>query len=124
MKLLLDTNVVIWMTGRRDRIRPDVLAVIADPENELVVSAASLLEIASKVARGRLSFGEDLLAALQRRVRFLPVTSDHAWRVRDMPVLHTDPFDRLLIAQAQAEGLVLVTGDHALKAYGAPIILT
>lgn len=124
MKLLLDTNVVIWMTGLQQRIRPDVLAILADPQNELVVSTASLLEIASKVSRGRLAFGEDILDALGRQVRFLPVSMSHAWRVSRLPALHTDPFDRLLVAQALEEGATLVTGDHALAQYDVPILLT
>ena len=124
MKLLLDTNVVIWMTGRIDRIRPEVLAQLADSRNDLIVSTASLLEIASKASRGRLAFDDRLYRDLGSQVRFLSITAAHAWRVRTLPPLHTDPFDRLLVAQALEEGLTLVTGDHALARYEAPIILT
>lgn len=124
MKLLLDTNIVIWMTGRRDRIRPNVLAALAEPRNELVVSTASLLEIASKVSRGRLAFDENVLRDLQQQVRFLQVSVSHAWRVSHLPALHTDPFDRLLVAQALEEGMTLVTGDHALAQYDVATLLT
>lgn len=124
MKLLLDTNIVIWLTGRRERIRPDVLAVLADPRHELAVSTASLLEIASKVSRGRLAFGEDILRDLERHARFLPVSAAHAWRVSRLPSLHTDPFDRLLVAQALEEGMTLVTGDRALAQYDVAVLLT
>ncbi|WP_395942570.1 type II toxin-antitoxin system VapC family toxin [Brevundimonas sp.] len=124
MKLLLDTNVVVWMTGWRQRLRPEVLTALADRGNELVVSTASLLEIASKTARGRLAFDDQMLGDLERQVRFLPVSASHAWRVARLPVLHTDPFDRLLVAQALEERMVLVTGDHALSAYDVPLLLT
>lgn len=124
MKLLLDTNIVIWLTSRRERIRPDILAVLADTRNELVVSTASLLEIASKVSRGRLAFGEDIRRELERQARFLPVSAGHAWRVSRLPPMHTDPFDRLLVAQAVEEGMTLVTGDRALSQYDVPILLT
>lgn len=124
MNLLLDTNVVIWMMGRWERIRPDVLAVLADNRNTLVVSTASLLEIASKVSRGRLAFDDETLSDLERRVRFLQVSRSHAWRVSRLPSLHSDPFDRLLVAQAMEEGMTLVTGDHLLAGYSVPILLT
>ncbi|WAC61583.1 type II toxin-antitoxin system VapC family toxin [Brevundimonas sp. SL130] len=80
--------------------------------------------MASKVARGRLAFDDDLVRDLERQARFLPVSAIHAWRVSRLPVLHTDPFDRLLVAQALEEGMVLVTGDHALADYDVPILLT
>ena len=124
MNLLLDTNIVIWLTGRQERIRPDVLAALADHRNELVVSTASLLEIASKVSRGRLAFDENILRDLEQQVRFLQVSAAHAWRVSRLPPLHTDPFDRLLVAQALEEGMTLVTGDRALAQYGVAILLT
>lgn len=124
MTLLLDTNVVIWMTGRQSRLRPNVIASLADSRNELVVSTASLVEIAAKVARGRLAFSNALLNDLSDRVRFLPMSKDHAWRVSTLPMLHQDPFDRVIVAQAMIEGLTLVTGDHLLADYGVPVILT
>jgi PIN domain nuclease of toxin-antitoxin system len=124
VKLLLDTNVVIWMTGRTDRIKPAVRAVLGDSRNALFVSTASLLEIASKVSRGRLDFNDEVLGALQQTVSFLSVSESHAWRVATLPPLHTDPFDRLFVAQAIIEGMTLVTGDAALASYDVPILLT
>lgn len=124
MTLLLDTNVIIWMTGRRSRLRPGVVSALADTRNELVVSTASLVEIAAKVARGRLSFNDEILADLSSRVRFLPVSRNHAWRVSTLPMLHQDPFDRVIVAQAMIEGLTLVTGDHLLADYSVPVLLT
>ena len=98
--------------------------MLADARNELVVSTVSLLEIASKVSRGRLDFDEQTLRDLAVQVRFLQVTASHAWRVSRLPALHTDPFDRLLVAQALEERMTLVTGDHALARYDVPIVLT
>lgn len=124
MTLLLDTNIVIWMLTRPERIRAAVLEQLADPANELVVSTASILEIASKVSRGRLAFDEADHVSLGRQVRFLEVSASHAWRVATLPAIHTDPFDRLFVAQALIEGMTLVTGDRTLADYDVPILLT
>ena len=93
-------------------------------ETDLVVSAASLLEISGKVARQRLRFDDAMLSALSGQVRWLNVTPVHAWRVSTLPTIHLDPFDRLLVAQAMTERLTLVTGDHLLADYGVPVLLT
>ncbi len=124
MNLLLDTNIVIWMTGRSQRIKPAVLAALTDQRNELVVSTASLVEIAAKVSRGRLNFSDELLGELGKRVRFLPVSVSHAWHVRLLPLIHQDPFDRIIVAQAMLEDMTLVTGDRLLLDYGLPTLLT
>lgn len=124
MRLLLDANIVIWLLSRRERLSPRVLAELGSVDNELFVSAASLLEITSKSASGRLTFDEEMLADLEAMVTWLPVTADHALRVQTLPPIHKDPFDRILVAQARAEGMTLVTGDRVMAGYGVPVLLT
>lgn len=98
---------------------------MGDPDNELLFSAASLWEVAIKRARGRPDFQAD--ARLLRRnllnngYHELPVTGEHAIAVGDLPPLHKDPFDRLLVAQSIVEGITLLTVDPLVAAYPAPI---
>ena len=114
--------------GRIDRIRADVVALIADPLNEVFVSAASAWEIATKCAIGKLSLSEhprEWLPLAIKRNSFtpLPITVEHGFAVADLPLHHRDPFDRLLIAQAKVEQLALVTGDEKLTAYDVQVVL-
>jgi PIN domain nuclease of toxin-antitoxin system len=99
---------------------------MASSRNRCFVSFASLWELAINVRKGRLSVQENLpqLIAANRQLTLLPITVDHCWRVRQLPPLHGDPFDQLLIAQALSEGMSLVTHDRAMSAYGVPIIAT
>ncbi|HHW83324.1 MAG TPA: type II toxin-antitoxin system VapC family toxin [Actinomycetales bacterium] len=119
MRLLLDTNVVVWLLlGERGSIPGDVAAVIAEPETQSFVSAASVWEIAIKRSIGRLEIEPHwrrVLSGLD--LDHLPITADHAARVEGLPWHHRDPFDRLLIAQALAERCILVTADRTLDRY-------
>lgn len=123
MKLLLDANVVIWMLHDHRRLRPAVKTIIDDTDNSAFVSAATLLEITSKAASGRLVFSEEMKNALEDACVILPVTAEHAFRVQTLPPIHKDPFDRVIIAQALLEKLTLVTGDQLLGEYGVQILL-
>ena len=119
MKLLLDTSVVVWMARSPERLARDVEAALADERNDLIVSAVSIFEIAVKRSLGKLDVGRDLLARLDDiGCTLLPVSADHAWRVTDLPWIHKDPFDRLIVAQALVEGVTLVTSDRILATYG------
>ncbi len=118
MKLLLDTHVLLWW------LADDPLPRVADeairsPRNVVCVSAASAWEIGIKVGLGKLRLPDDLSARM-RAERFtpLPVTMAHGLRVAELPLLHGDPFDRLLVAQAQLEGLTIVTRDERIARYG------
>ena len=125
MKLLLDTHVLIWAAGLPDRLSANARELIADADNELFFSAASLWEIAIKSGLGREDFTVD--ARLLRRGLLdngyseLPVASEHAVAIDGLPPIHRDPFDRLLIAQAMVEGIALLTADELVARYPGPV---
>ena len=125
MKLLLDTHVLLWAAGEPRRLPPDARALMESPENELVFSAASLWEIAIKNSLGRRAFSVDprLLRRnlLERDYRELSISGAHATAVDLLPPIHKDPFDRILVAQAQVEGLTLLTADATLARYPGPV---
>lgn len=127
MRLLLDTHIVLWaaaddgdLPGRR------AVALVDDPTNTLVFSAATIWEIAIKTGLGRADFAIDpqLLrrSLLANGYEELPVTGAHAAAVAGLPRHHKDPFDRLLVAQAIVEDLTLVTVDSEIACYDAPLI--
>ena len=123
MKLLLDTHAFIWWMEDSPRLPRSVRRAIADGGNDVAVSAVSVFEIAVKVRLGTLSLDAELagdVAAAIRDQAFvgLDVTPAHAQRAGAMPGVHRDPFDRLLIAQALAEDLVLVSGEGVFDAFG------
>ena len=125
MKLLLDTHLLLWAAGQPEKLSTAALALIEAPENQLLFSAASLWEIAIKTGLGR----EDFVAepGLLRRglldngYEELPVSSAHAVALTGLPAIHKDPFDRILVAQAQVEGVVLVTSDDNVSQYPGAI---
>ncbi len=121
MKLLLDTQLLLWAAGLPERLSAAALALLNDPRNEPVFSAASIWEIAIKNALGRDDFRVNprLLrrGLLDNGYAELPVTSQHAVNIDGLPPLHKDPFDRLLLAQALSEGLILLTTDAQLARY-------
>lgn len=125
MNLLLDTHVLLWAADASPRLPADARALIEDPENELVFSAASLWEVAIKRGLGRDEFNTDprLLrrGLLENGYVELPVTGAHAAAVDLLPPIHKDPFDRILIAQAQIEGITLLTADEFIARYPGPI---
>jgi PIN domain nuclease of toxin-antitoxin system len=122
MKLLLDTQCWLWMQASPERLSDEAVRLVADSGVELALSAASSWEIAIKYALGKLSLPEPPAHYVPRRLRddgieALPITHVHALRVAELPAHHRDPFDRLLVAQAQCEQLPLVTTDHQLTSY-------
>ena len=123
MRLLLDTHALLWWLNDNDLLPPTTRKLIGKDGNEVLVSAASAWEIATKVRLGRLESGSDLardFAGYLSRARFeqLAVSVEHAVRAGLLPGPHKDPFDRMLIAQAQAENLPIVSNDTALDGYG------
>ena len=129
MNLLLDTHVALWAIGEPAHLPVTIRALIADPANEIFVSAASLWEIAIKHALARGGVGAMPLSAEVALTFFsgagyaiLSVSARHAVAVEKLPGLHGDPFDRLLVAQAFEEPLRLITHDAAVAAYGETII--
>jgi PIN domain nuclease of toxin-antitoxin system len=122
--LLLDTNVVVWLLlGDRSRVSETARLALEDEANDLVVSAATVWEIAIKRSLGKLTI-EDGWARALARLGFvpLPVTAIHAEAVERLPWHHRDPFDRLLVAQATTERLALVSADPRLAAYGTDVV--
>ena len=125
MRLLLDTHLLLWAAGPSPRLSIEARRLIDDPDNALVVSAASLWEIAVKSGLRRPNFRID--AALLRRnllnnsYQELAVTGEHAVAVAALPLLHRDPFDRILVAQSIVEGITLLTSDPRVAQYPAPV---
>jgi PIN domain nuclease of toxin-antitoxin system len=120
VRLLIDTHVFIWMTVEPARVRDDARRALAAPANTVFVSAASIWEIAIKRALGRLEFPLEELDMIFARIGFdpLPVTAAHGVVAGSLPRHHADPFDRMLVAQARLEDLVLVSEDRAFPPYG------
>ena len=125
MKLLLDTHILLWAAYTPDRLSAKAQAMIADPANSLYFSVASLWEVAIKSALGRPDFTVDAaelrLGLVANDYDELPIESAHVLRLPTLPPLHADPFDRILLAQAMAEGQVLLTADAKVLAYGGPV---
>ena len=119
MRLLLDTHALLWALGDPGELKDEARSAIVNPDNEVLVSAASTWEIAIKSARGKLRAPDDLsdqIAASQ--FDELRITIVHTLAAGALPRHHADPFDRLLVAQAQLEGLALLTRDERLELYG------
>jgi PIN domain nuclease of toxin-antitoxin system len=120
---LIDTHVLIWLDQKPERLSDHVVGVLRDPEHIVYCSAASLWEIAIKQNLGKLEVGGPLPEMLERYgFQELPVTAQDAEVTRVLPPHHRDPFDRMLIAQAMAKNLVLVSGDRQMLAYEIAIL--
>jgi PIN domain nuclease of toxin-antitoxin system len=117
--VIVDTHVLLWyLAGDEEHLTPDIREGLEESGLEAHVSAASIWEIAIKSGLGKLRVDGDLVERIaEARFAMLEVRADHAWCVRDLPMHHRDPFDRMLVAQAQAEGLALLTRDTAFDAY-------
>ncbi len=127
MTYLLDTHVLLWAAAEPERVSGRVRDILQCGATVLVWSVAGTIEIATKVRKGKLripgtveSFIEEKRALLGLEI--LPVENRHAVRLATLPRIHGDPLDRILVAQAQVEGLPLVTADGRLRAYGVEVI--
>ena len=125
MKLLLDTHILLWAAGEPDKLSAEAYALLDDPQNELLFSAASIWEIVIKHSLGRDDFKANASRVrrglLDNGYTELPITSHHALAVESLPPIHKDPFDRILIAQAITEGILLLTVDSMLTHYPGPV---
>ncbi len=124
MKLLLDTHILLWAaTGTLPK---EAELLVVDGDNTLYFSPASIWEIGIKKSLGRSDFKVDpevlRRGLLDNQYQELPITSLHALAVNDLPPLHKDPFDRMLLAQAKAEGISLLTSDSILREYPGPVM--
>ena len=127
MRFLLDTHVFLWAIAEPSCLSDRVRGWLDDGDNEAWVSVASVWEIAIKAGLGRLRLPSDLGGFLARQMaaaqfRLLPIRMEHAVAVRDLPLHHRDPFDRLLIAQSLTERLVLISHDARMKAYAIEVL--
>lgn len=125
MTVLLDTHVLLWAAGFADRLPRGTRDLIEDDETELLYSAASIWEVAIKSGLGRADFDVDprilRRGLLENAYTELPVTGAHAAAVDLLPPIHVDPFDRILIAQARIEGVILLTADRIVGRYPGSI---
>ena len=121
--LLLDSNILVWLSNQSPRLSANALNRIqASPD--VYVSAISALELSIKQTIGKLTLRGSVSEMIRKKnLTELPVTVEHGEAVRSLPLHHRDPFDRLLVAQASVEGLILVTADQLLLRYGIPILL-
>lgn len=121
MRLLLDTHVAIWWLSGNQRLSSSTRSAI-ESADEVYLSVVSLWEILIKQDRGRLDLPVGFADALREDFTDLPLHAEHVTGARGLPLIHRDPFDRMLVAQARAEGLTVVTADHLVADYGVPII--
>ena len=124
MKLLLDTHMLLWAAA--GSLPKDAMEMVLDLDNTLYFSPVSIWEAGIKKNLGRNDFKVDLevlrRGLLDNQYNELPITSLHALAANDLPPIHKDPFDRMLLAQAKAEGISLLTSDIALREYPCPVI--
>ena len=123
MRLLLDTHALVWFTGDPDALAREARTAIVDADTVLV-SAASIWEISTKTALGKMRPPvDDLLGEFSEwGIDILSITALHAWAAGGLPPHHRDPFDRMLVAQAQLEGLTIVTRDPAIPKYQVAVL--
>jgi PIN domain nuclease of toxin-antitoxin system len=127
MKLLLDTNVFIWLNDAPHRVREQVMTVIANPDNDLFFSLTSIWEMQIKIQLGKLQLSDALPDVLrtqqvENNLQVLMIDLKHIWSLANLPNHHRDPFDRLLIAQAQTEGMTLVSADGIFEMYDVDLL--
>lgn len=127
MNMLLDTQVFIWWTGDRSRLPKPLMEAICQPSNNVYLSVASSWEAMIKLGLGKLRLDEDWSRVVDKEIsenafRILPIKLEHTYTLKRLPPLHRDPFDRMLIAQAIAEGFTLATKDPLVNQY--PLVST
>jgi PIN domain nuclease of toxin-antitoxin system len=127
MKLLLDTHAFIWWFDEPEKLSPSALALLADSDNDLVLSVASIWEMQIKIQLGKLKFTVPLRELIEAQkqtngVQILAVELERVLALDALPAHHKDPFDRLLMAQANVEGASLVSGDPVFSSYPVKLL--
>jgi len=127
MKYLLDTHIFLWWNLGKGQLSERIIGIISDGENEIFLSAASAWEIAIKVAKKKLTLPEEPVRFVPSRMQYhgfqpLPIQIHHATGVHQLPMHHTDPFDRLLIAQSRFESMPLLSADANIRRYDLEVI--
>ncbi len=127
MKLLLDTHLLLWAAGQPDRLPEEARELIDSADNDLYFSAASIWEVVIKSGMGREDFKLDARVLrrglLDNGYAELAIGSEHVVAIDNLPTLHKDPFDRVLVAQAQVEGITLLTADQTVARFPGPVRL-
>ncbi len=125
MKLLLDTHLLLWAAGSPGQLPAKARILMEDLQNEILFSAASIWEIVIKRSLGRSDFQVDARVLrrglLDNGYQELAITSEHTVFIDSLPLLHKDPFDRILVAQATVEGITLLTADVLVAQYPGPV---
>ncbi|HEX8396936.1 MAG TPA: type II toxin-antitoxin system VapC family toxin [Pyrinomonadaceae bacterium] len=126
MRLLIDTHVLIWfLEGNKSLSKPH-RQIISDSQNDVLVSIASLWEIAVKISLGKLTLAKPLADVIKQiaveNIEVLPILPAHALHVSTLPFHHRDPFDRIIVAQSQVENLPIVTNDIEFSHYGIKLL--
>lgn len=125
MILLLDTHLLLWAAGQSEQLSDQARRMLDDPRNELWFSTASIWEVTIKTGLGRPDFEVDphvlRRGLLEQGYTELPITSPHVMATAHLPSIHKDPFDRVLVAQAEFEGVLLLTSDEIVARYPGPI---
>jgi PIN domain nuclease of toxin-antitoxin system len=127
VRVLLDTNSWIWLLNEPDRLAPPIRALLADEKTTALVSLASVWEVSIKVSIQKLDLTEPVMRFVERSqeesgLQLLPISLSHVLRVATLPLLHKDPFDRLLIAQGLLAQLPIVTADRRFAPYGVEVL--
>ena len=127
MRVLLDTHAFLWWAADDARLSGPARTIMADPANVLMLSAATAWEIGIKVAQGRLSLPISLpqlltLAIQEERMERMDIAFEHALSAAALPPIHRDPFDRVLVAQAQTIGCPILTGDPEIARYAVDVV--
>ena len=127
MRVLLDTHTFLWWVLDAPKLSAECRRILDDGTNDVLLSAVSGYELAFKVNQGRLTLPEPPDVYVRSRLAFngfeaLSIELDHALRAASLPMIHRDPFDRLLVAQAQLEGIPIVTADPAIAQYDVEVI--
>jgi PIN domain nuclease of toxin-antitoxin system len=123
VRLLIDTHVLIWWREDSPRVSARVRQEITDPTNEICVSVVSLWEIVLKRSSGRLQFPDDLEQVVREEsFTLVPIDYRHLRTAEGLAWFHRDPFDRMMIAQALAEGIPIATADRHFAAYGVQVV--
>ena len=121
MKLLLDTHIILWLAGAPEKLSEKTQALLQASDNSLFFSSASIWEIVIKLGLGRKDFKVDpsrlRKMLMENGYAEISITAEHALKIESLPALHKDPFDRMLLAQARTEGMMLLTVDPLIAQY-------
>ena len=122
MRYLLDTHVLLWSRASPERLSPEAVRLLQSTDNTLYVSMATLWECAIKVCIGKLALPDGFFRIVANDYELLDIELAHLEATLQLPLLHCDPFDRLLVAQARLGGLTLVTRDSNVIRYDVPVV--